>query len=162
MSKASEDAKPGGPMVLKPVGAIRSPYRTMNEAPFQGRFSQEKSVMEIYDEFEDCLKDVEVSNFLIVIYWAHLADREVLQTVTPWGPEVRGVFACRSPSRPNPLQFCVVELLERDGNRLTVRGLDAVDGSAVLDIKPYSSRIDSVPDASIGWYEDKDEQTLGL
>jgi tRNA-Thr(GGU) m(6)t(6)A37 methyltransferase TsaA len=162
MSVNGPEANPAEPMTLRAVGIIHSPYRGMGEAPFQGRFSQDKSVLEIYDEFEDCLKDVEVSNYLIVLYWAHLADRGVLQTVTPWGPEVRGVFACRSPSRPNPLQFCVVELLERDGNRLTVRGLDAVDGSYVLDIKPYSSRIDSVPDVSIGWFKDSDEKPVGL
>ena len=149
-------------MVLKPVGTIRSPYGSMNEAPFQGRFSDKKAVIEIYDEFEDCIKDVETSDYLIVLYWAHLANRKVLQAVTPWGPEVRGVFACRSPSRPNPIQFCVTELLERDGNRLTVRGLDAVDGSHVLDIKPYSSRIDSIQDVNIGWFEDSDEKPVGL
>ena len=150
------------PMVLKPVGVISSPYRTMDEAPFQGRFSEEKAVLEIYDEFEDCLEDVEVSEYLIVLYWAHLANREVMKTVTPWGPEIRGVFACRSPSRPNPLQFCVVELLERDRSRLTVRGLDAVDGSRVLDIKPYSSRIDSICDVRIGWFKDSDDKPVGL
>ncbi|MBN2026629.1 MAG: tRNA (N6-threonylcarbamoyladenosine(37)-N6)-methyltransferase TrmO [Actinobacteria bacterium] len=149
-------------MVLKPLGVIASPYRTMNDAPFQGRFSKDESVIEVYDEFAHALKDVETSDYLIVLYWAHLANREVLQTVTPWGPEVRGVFACRSPSRPNPLQFCVVELLERDGKRLKVRGLDAVDGSYLLDIKPYSSRIDSIPDVRIGWFEDSGEKPVGL
>jgi tRNA-Thr(GGU) m(6)t(6)A37 methyltransferase TsaA len=162
MSNESPAEKRDEPMVLKPLGIIHSPYRTMDEAPFQGRFSERKAVLEIYEEFEDCLKDVEDSKYLIVLYWAHLADREVLQTVTPWGPEVHGVFACRSPSRPNPLQFCVVELLERDGKRLVVRGLDAVDGSYVLDIKPYSSRIDSIPDVHIGWFKDNDEKPVGL
>ena len=150
------------PMVLKPVGVIGSPYSAMNEAPFQGRFTEDESVIEVYDEFADALKDMETSRYLIVLYWAHLADRKTLQTVTPWGPEVRGVFACRSPSRPNPIQFCVVELLERDGSRLTVRGRDAVDGSYLLDIKPYSSRIDSIPDVHIGWFKDRDDGPTAL
>ena len=156
------DAKEAGPMALKPVGVIDSPYKSMGEAPFQGRFSEEKSVLEVYDEFADALKDVETSDYLIILYWGHLSNREVLQTVTPWGPEVRGVFSCRSPSRPNPIQFCVVELLQRDGNRLTVRGLDAVDGSYLLDIKPYSSRIDSIPDVHIGWFQERDQNGIGL
>jgi len=143
-------------MTLSPIGVIRSPYRTMDEAPFQGRFSAEEEEIEICEDYSDGLKDVEASRHLIVLYWGHLADRGVLQTVTPWGPEVRGVFACRSPSRPNPVQFCVVELLRREGNRLVVRGLDAVDGSAVIDIKPYSARMDSVPGAVIGWFEEED------
>lgn len=144
-----------GNMELKAIGVIRSPYRTVDKAPFQGRFSEEEAELEIYEDYAGGLKDVEASRYLILLYWGHLADRSVLQTVTPWGPEVRGVFACRSPSRPNPVEFCVVELLRREGNRLVVRGLDAVDGSAVVDIKPYSARIDCVPDAVIGWFEEK-------
>jgi len=162
MSIESPDAKQLESMELKRLGIIHSPYKTMDEAPFQGRFSEKEAVIEIYDEFEDCLKDAESSNYLIVLYWGHLANRDVLQTVTPWGPEIRGVFACRSPSRPNPIEFCVVELLEKDGNRLRVRGLDAVDGSEILDIKPYSSSIDSIPYVHIGWFEDRDGQSVGL
>ncbi len=162
MSTKNPAEKRDEPMVLKPLGMISSPYKTMNEAPFQGRFSEQTATIEIFDEFEDCLKDVETSDYLIVLYWAHLANREVLQTVTPWGPEVHGVFACRSPSRPNPLQFCVVELLKRDGNRLIIRGIDAVDGSYLLDIKPYISRTDSVPDVHIGWFKENDEKPAGL
>jgi len=146
----------GEPVELKRLGIIRSPYRTMDEAPFQGRFSEEEAVLEIYDEFADGMKDVEASRYLILLYWGHLANRKVLRMVTPWGPEVRGVFACRSPSRPNPIAFCVVELIQREGSRLVVRGCDAIDGSAILDLKPYSSRIDCVPDARIGWFKDEE------
>jgi tRNA-Thr(GGU) m(6)t(6)A37 methyltransferase TsaA len=162
MSGKKPAARRGEAITLKPMGIIHSPYKSMGEAPFQGRFSEEEAVLEIYEEFTDCLKDVEASRNLIVLYWGHLANREVLQTVTPWGPEVRGVFACRSPSRPNPIEFCAVELLQREGNRLVVRWLDAVDGSVVLDIKPYSSRIDSIPDVHIGWFKDSDEKPVGL
>jgi len=161
MTEETGDTRRGVQMLLKPVGTVSSPYGSMSEAPFQGRFSDNKATVEIYNEFEDCLKHVEACDYLIVLYWAHLASREVLKTVTPWGPEQRGVFACRSPSRPNPIQFCVVELLERDGNSLVVRGLDAVDGSYVLDIKPYSSRIDSVSEARTGLFKDRDEKRSG-
>ena len=140
-------------MILRPIGVAHTAYKEMGEAPFQGRFGDGEAVLEINEECADALKDVEASSHLIVLYWAHLANREVLQTVTPWGPEVRGVFACRSPSRPNPINICMVELLKREGNRLTVRGLDALDGSSLLDIKPYSSRLDSVSGANIGWFK---------
>jgi len=141
-------------ILLKPIGVARTSYQGMNDAPFQGRFSGDRAVLEIAAEFSAGLKDVELSGYLIVLYWAHLADRMVLQTVTPWGPEVRGVFACRSPARPNPVSLCVVELLEREGNRLTVRGLDALDGSSILDIKPYSTAVDSVEGANIDWFDE--------
>lgn len=144
-------------IVLHPIGVVRTEYRDMNEAPFQGRFSLREGVLEIFDEYTDGLKDVDGCSWLIVIYWAHLADRDVLQTVTPWGPEVRGVFACRSPSRPNPLNVCMVELVRREGDRLVVRGLDAVDGSPLIDVKPYSSRIDAVEGAGMGWFREKEE-----
>lgn len=158
MALNGNECQDWGDMVLKPIGVIRSPYRTLNEAPFQGRFSDKEAELEVYGEYSAGLKDVEASRYLILLYWGHLADRSVLQTVTPWGPEVRGVFSCRSPSRPNPVEFCVVELLRREGNRLVVRGLDAVDGSAIVDIKPYSAKIDSFPDAVIGWLEEKDKR----
>lgn len=142
-------------MCLQSIGVAHTPYRDMEQAPFQGRLSREVSVVEVFEEYAGGLKDIEACSHLYIIYWADRASREVLQTVTPWGPEARGVFACRSPSRPNPLNLCVVELLRREGNRLSVRGLDAVDGSPVVDIKPYSARIDSFPEARIGWFEGK-------
>jgi tRNA (adenine37-N6)-methyltransferase len=88
---------------------------------------------------------------LIILYWGHLADRNTLQTVTPFSPDITGVFACRSPNRPNPIAFCVADLIEVSGNILTVKGVDAVDGSPLLDIKVYSANLDSFPDSVIGW-----------
>ena len=143
---------------LKPVGVIHSPYRERGEAPRQGRFSDKESVLEIFDEYAPALKDVEESRWYILLYWADRASRDVLQTVTPHGPEIRGVFACRSPARPNPILFCVVELLRREGNRLVVKGSDALDGSTIVDIKPYSARTDCVPDAEIGWLSKKEKE----
>lgn len=139
-------------MELVPIGRVHSPYREPKEAPHQGRFSENLAELEVYPDFAAGLKDVEQATHLIVLYWCDRAARDVLQTTTPHGPEVRGVFACRSPSRPNPIAFCVVELVERKGNRLVVRGLDALDGSPLLDIKPYSAEVDCVPEARIGWF----------
>jgi tRNA-Thr(GGU) m(6)t(6)A37 methyltransferase TsaA len=138
-------------MELKPIGVIHSPYMEKKDAPRQGRLSDNEIKLEIYPEFTDGLQNIEQVSHLIVLYWGHHADRSVLQTVTPFSPEVTGVFACRSPNRPNPLAFCIADLIRRDGNVLTVRGVDALDGSALLDIKAYSGTLDSIPEAVIGW-----------
>ncbi|QSZ28182.1 tRNA (N6-threonylcarbamoyladenosine(37)-N6)-methyltransferase TrmO [Aceticella autotrophica] len=135
------------------IGVIHSPYKSPGDAPNQGCFSDEIMQLEIYPQFLDGLKDIERVTHLIVLYWCHLARRDVLQTKTPYGSKIRGVFACRSPARPNPIAFCVAKLLEVKGDRLFVRGIEAVDGSPIVDIKPYSTDIDSIHDASIGWFK---------
>ncbi|MDK2992671.1 MAG: hypothetical protein PWP48_1904 [Clostridiales bacterium] len=138
-------------MELRPIGVIHSPYKEKKDAPRQGRLSNNEITIEIYPEFVDGLQGIEQVTHLIVLYWGHLADRGILQTVTPFSPEVKGVFACRSPNRPNPIAFCIADLIRRDGNILTVRGVDALDGSALLDIKAYSGELDSIPEAVINW-----------
>jgi tRNA-Thr(GGU) m(6)t(6)A37 methyltransferase TsaA len=138
---------------LKPIGIIHSPYREQGDAPHQGRFAEETAELDVFPEYLPGLKDIERVTHLIVLYWGHRSRRDVLQTRTPFGPEVRGVFACRAPSRPNPIAFCVADLLSREGGRLLVRGVDAVDGSPLLDIKPYSPAMDSVTEARIGWMD---------
>lgn len=134
-------------MEIKPIGIIHSPYKETKDAPRQGRLSEATSVIEILPEYEDGLKDIEKAAHLIILYWGHLSQRDVLQTTTPFGPEVKGVFACRSQNRPNPIAFCVADLVQRYRNTLIVRGVDAIDGSFLLDIKPYSSAIDSIVQA---------------
>ncbi|MDI3502212.1 MAG: tRNA (adenine37-N6)-methyltransferase [Archaeoglobi archaeon] len=139
---------------VKPIGVIRSPYKEKSDAPHQGRFSKEIFEIEVFPEFEEGLKDVETCSHLIVLYWLHKADRNKLIAIPPHDKREHGVFATRSPHRPNPIGFAVVELVERDGRILKVRGLDALDGTPVIDIKPYSSAVDCVENAKIGWFEE--------
>ena len=113
------------------------------------------SLIRIFDAFRDGLEGLDTYSHIIILYWFHLrdteADRSVLKVVPrrhPGSPEV-GVFSSRSPSRPNPIGLCVVELVKLEGNVLTVKGLDAVEGSPIIDIKPYSPRADAVPDAMV-------------
>ena len=141
---------------FKQIGVIRSPYREQKHAPFQGRHARDESTLEVFKDYESALRDIDQCSHLIVLYWQDKANRNALQTRTPWGPETHGVFATRSPNRPNPIGFCVVELLERNGRLLKVRGMDALDGSPLIDIKPYSPQIDSVPHARIGWHKKRD------
>lgn len=141
---------------LVQIGLVHSPYKKRKDAPFQGRHEKRESVIEIFQEYDPALLDIEKCTHLIVLYWQNQAQRDRLQTVTPWGPEVHGVFATRSPNRPNPVGFCVVDLVECKGRFLTVSGMDALDGSPVIDIKPYSSAVDAIIDARILWHENQD------
>ena len=129
---------------LVPIGIIHSPYMRKGDAPHQGRLSPTTSEIEIFPEFAEGLKDVAERPHLIILYWFDRADRGTLTAIPPHSKEEHGVFATRSPDRPNPIGLAVVDLLGIDGNRITVRGLDAFDGTPVLDIKPYSPEIDCV------------------
>jgi tRNA-Thr(GGU) m(6)t(6)A37 methyltransferase TsaA len=115
--------------------------------------SGELSRVKIFPEFCTGLQGLNSFSHIIILYWIHLRDREderrVLRVVPkrhPGAPQV-GVFASRSPSRPNPIGLCVVELAKVEDCTLIVKGLDAFDESPIIDIKPYISRADSVPDA---------------
>ncbi|MHC1602273.1 MAG: tRNA (N6-threonylcarbamoyladenosine(37)-N6)-methyltransferase TrmO [Methermicoccaceae archaeon] len=143
-------------MHLKAIGTVHTPYTHPADAPNQGRRSGELCTLEVFEEFADGLKDIEQCSHLIVLYWQDRAGRDTLQTITPHGSEVHGVFATRSPSRPNPVALCVVELVEREGRLLKVRGMDALDGSPLLDIKPYSVSLNCVESARIGWHGEGD------
>ena len=136
---------------FKPIGVIHSPFKSRGEAPYQGVFSDKISEIEVFKEYEDGLKDVESFSHLIILYLFHESKGYMLTVVTPWDPQPHGVFATRSPYRPNPIGFSVVELVERRGNILRVKKLDAVDGTPLLDIKPYIPKFDQVENAKSGW-----------
>lgn len=135
-------------MELKPIGVIHSPYLERGDAPRQGRMSDKEMTIEIFSEFEDALKEIEKVSHIYVLYWGDRSNREILQSKTPFSEEPVGVFASRSPNRPNPIALCIADLLGREENRLIVKGLDALDGSPLLDIKVYSPVIDSIPNAT--------------
>jgi tRNA (adenine37-N6)-methyltransferase len=141
-------------MQLEPIGVIHTPYRKREDIPRQGRLSSELCEIEVFPQFAPALKDIEQCTHLFVIFWLHLGDRSRLTAIPPHDGKEHGVFATRSPSRPNPLALDIVELLDVKENRLKVRGMDALDGSILLDIKPYSTGIDSFPQARIAWQKD--------
>ena len=125
-------------MQLKEIGIVHNAYKNLTDIPRQGRMSEEISEIEIHPNFSDGLLKIEQNKYLIVLYWAHLAKRDILKTIPPAAKELHGVFASRSPGRPNPLSLCIAELIAREGNTLRVKGIDALDGSSVIDIKPYT------------------------
>ena len=125
-------------MQLQEIGVVHSDYKNLTDIPRQGRMSEEVSEIEIHPAFTDGLLKIEQNKHLIVLYWAHLAKRDLLKTIPPASKEIHGVFASRSPGRPNPLSLCIAELIAREGTILRVKGLDALDGSSIIDIKPYT------------------------
>jgi len=144
-----------GPMVLRAVGVIHTPYLRREDIPRQGRLSNEICEIEVFPQYAAALKDIDQCSHLFVIFWLHMADRDRLSATPPHDGKEHGVFATRSPNRPNPLALDVVELVGVEGERLKVRGMDALDGSILLDIKPYSAGIDCFPQARIAWQEEE-------
>ena len=114
---------------------------------------ENEAKVRIFPEFCDALKGIDGFSHLIILYWIHLRDNEKKRSVLQVVPRGRknnvkvGVFACRSPSRPNPIGLCVVKLIKVQDCRLTVKGLDAFEGSPIIDVKPYIQRRDAVPKA---------------
>ncbi len=138
---------------MRPIGFIRSPYTNTKEIPKGlGVKHDVEGVLEIETEFESGLMDTEgFSHFYVIWVFHNRSDGYVDVVSPPTDDRPHGVFATRSPTRPNPIGLTVVELLGRDGRKLRIKGLDMLDGTPVLDIKPYMS---SLPPESLklGWY----------
>ncbi|WP_241647979.1 tRNA (N6-threonylcarbamoyladenosine(37)-N6)-methyltransferase TrmO [Methanoculleus taiwanensis] len=141
-----------------PIGVVRSPYRERGDAPRQGRLVDTTAEIHIFEEFAPGLQNVEGSSHLIVLYWLDRAERGLLFATPPGESAQKGVFSTRSPARPNPIGLGIVDLISRSGAVLAVRGLDALDGTPVLDIKPYSPEIDCIPAATGGWRIKREER----
>ena len=135
---------------LEEIGIIHSPFKSRKEAPRTG--GDEVFEIEIYEKYEKGLKDIQSFSHLHVIYWLHESKTNPLTVTTPWDSEPHGVFATRSPDRPNSIGHSVVELLEVKNGILKVRGLDAIEGTPVLDLKPYDPDADAIPEANVGWF----------
>ena len=139
---------------LEPIGVIHSPYRR-GQAPYQGRGEEEICEVEVFKRFEKGLKDIEGFSHIVLIYWFHQSKGYSLVVRTPWEVTPHGLFATRSPNRPCPLGLSVVRLVAREKNVLKVKDLDAIDGTPLLDIKPYVPAIDEEDRVKIGWLENK-------
>jgi len=138
---------------LTPIGIIHSLYKNMGDVPHQGYKSEEISQIEVFKEFEEGLKDIEGFSHIIVIYWFHKSRGYHLLVKTPWDESLHGLFTTRSPHRPCPLGLTVAELVAKEKNVLKVKGLDAIDGTPLLDIKPYVPSIDKKSVVKPGWFE---------
>jgi tRNA-Thr(GGU) m(6)t(6)A37 methyltransferase TsaA len=143
---------------FRPIGIIRSPHEVAEETPIQPAFARGATGRaEIFPEFEEGLNDLDGFSHIYLIYHLHMAGSARL-TVTPFLDDVpRGVFATRAPRRPNPIGLSVVRLLRREGAILHLDELDVLDGTPLLDIKPYAPRFDPQAKVRTGWLESVDE-----
>jgi tRNA-Thr(GGU) m(6)t(6)A37 methyltransferase TsaA len=145
--------------MLRPIGILHSSYKTKEEAPIQGAFRpDEKGQVVVFPEFEEGLKDIEGFSHIILLYQFDRAGEIKLVRPTFLDDVPHGVFASRHPCRPNGIGLTIVRLLARSGNILEVSGLDVLNGTLLIDIKPYVPRFDSFPDASEGWIASKKER----
>jgi tRNA-Thr(GGU) m(6)t(6)A37 methyltransferase TsaA len=134
------------------IGRIRTPWRRREECPKNARESDAVCTIDVDSRYAVALTGIESCSHLLALYWMDKSRRDlVLQVPRHYGTP-HGTFALRSPARPNPIAASVVTLLGVSGNRLSVVGLDCLDGTPLIDLKPYFASTDSVPDAVVGWH----------
>lgn len=143
---------------FSPIGTIHSPFKNKEDiSPSRNQrpdgYADINGSIVLFDEFVPGIKDIEGFSHLIVIFAFHRSQPGGLISHPPFDNKARGVFATRSPHRPNPIGVTVVRFNGRSGSTLHVSGLDMLDGTPVLDIKPYTPR-DQKPDAHFGWLEE--------
>jgi tRNA-Thr(GGU) m(6)t(6)A37 methyltransferase TsaA len=140
-------------MTLRPIGTLHTPWRTVAECPRNGRQPDPAPLCTavVLPEFVAGLRSVETFSHLILLYWMDQVSSSELVFTPPFDDQPRGIFAARSPRRPNPLGLSVVALEGLDGDTLTVRYLDCIDGTPLLDIKPYLKTTDCERESSMGW-----------
>jgi len=132
------------------IGRIRTPWKTRDDCPKNARGSDAPCTIELDPRYAAALDGVASCTHLVVLYFMHQARRDLLVQAPRHG-ERRGTFALRSPVRPNPIAMSVVRLTGIEGTTLSVVGLDCLDGTPLIDIKPYFASVDSVPEAVVGW-----------
>lgn len=139
---------------IEQIGIIHSPYKTKNECPIQGRIKpEEKGQIELFPQYEEGLKTIETFSHIILLYIFDRAGEIKLSRPTFLDDSPHGVFASRHPCRPNSIGISIVKLEERNKNILEVSGIDVLDNSPLIDIKPYIPRFDYFKDATNGWLE---------
>ena len=132
------------------IGRIRTPWKRRAECPKNARGSDAECTIELNPRYAAALEGVATCTHLVLLYFMHEARRDLAVQIPRHGAR-RGTFALRSPVRPNPIAMSVVRLVRVAGTTLTVVGLDCLDGTPLIDIKPYFASVDSVPDAVVGW-----------
>jgi tRNA-Thr(GGU) m(6)t(6)A37 methyltransferase TsaA len=144
----------------KPIGVIHSEHTIAEETPIQPTYAKGcRGRAEIFPEYEEGLRDLEGFSHIYLIYHLHRS-KSVKLKVKPFLQDIeRGVFATRAPSRPNAIGLSIVELVSREGNILYLDDVDILDGTPLLDIKPYTAKFDRVETHRNGWQDEVDEET---
>ncbi len=134
------------------IGRIRTPWKRREDCPKNPRETNAECTIELDPRWIEGLQGLETVSHVVVLYWMDRARRDLVRQAPHHYAERRGTFALRSPVRPNPIAVSVARLVRIEGNRLSVVGLDCVDNTPLLDLKPYFASTNSVPDASVGWH----------
>ncbi len=146
---------------MKPIGVVRSPYSETKQVPRgPGAKHDAEGTLEIAPEFEAGLQDVEGFSHLFVIWVFDRAEGYELVGTPPTDDRPHGVFSTRSPYRPNAIGLTVVEVTGRDGRNVRVKGVDMLDGTPILDIKPYMSSIPAEK-LKLGWFAEAEARRAG-
>ncbi len=155
-NKKSTEVLP--PFTCRPIGIIHSEHITPSETPIQPIYAKGcKGYAEIFPEYTDGLKDLDGFSHIYILFHLHKSGPVKLHVKPFLDTEIRGVFSTRAPSRPNPIGMSIVELVSVEGNRLNLSGLDILDGTPVIDIKPYTARFDKIESTRNGWQDSVEE-----
>ena len=139
--------------IMRPIGIIHSPFQEKEQTPIQPSRSQAKGRVEVYPEFAAGLEDIEGFSHIILLYMFHQSSGFTLRVKPFLDDQQHGLFATRYPKRPNPIGISVVRLARRDENILEIEGVDVLDGTPLLDIKPYVSEFDLRNATRSGWLD---------
>jgi tRNA-Thr(GGU) m(6)t(6)A37 methyltransferase TsaA len=134
------------------IGRIRTPWHSREQCPKNPRESDAVCTVELDRRWQGGLKGLETVSHVVLLYWMDRTRRDLVLQVPRHYGEQRGSFALRSPARPNPIAVAVARLVRIENNVLEVVGVDCLDNTPLLDIKPYFASTDSVPDAIVGWH----------
>ena len=143
-----------GEIKYKPIGIIHSPFKEPKGTPIQPAAAKGvNGLVEVFPEYSEGLRDLEGFSHIILIYHFHLSKKSSLKVKPYMDDQIHGVFSTRAPCRPNPIGISVVRLIAIKGNKLYIQDVDIVDGTPLLDIKPYVPEFDVRAIEKIGWLE---------
>lgn len=141
-------------LTFNPIGVIHTPFKVPKGAPIQPRRSGgAQGTIELLPEFEPGLADLDGFSHILLLYWLHLSEGYKLKVVPFLDDQERGLFATRAPRRPNPIGLSVVSLERIEGRTLHIKNVDMVEGTPLLDIKPYVPSFDEAEEIRIGWLQ---------
>ena len=137
---------------MRPIGVIRTQFTEKEQTPIQASRSQAIGTVEVVQKYEEGLQDLEGFSHIILIYIFHGSSGFSLRVKPFLDHKERGLFSTRYPYRPNPIGLSIVQLLSIEENKLTVKGVDMLDNTPLLDIKPYMPDFDERKNVRVGWY----------
>jgi tRNA-Thr(GGU) m(6)t(6)A37 methyltransferase TsaA len=141
---------------FNPIGVVHTPFKSLKGIPIQFSMSNTKGTIEIFPNYMAGLKDLSGFSHLYCLYFFDMVKQPVpLQSKPFLVNEKKGVFAIRTPFRPNPIGISILEILDISGNEIMVNNLDILDKTPVLDLKPYTSQFDNIKTTKIGWLKDR-------